>query len=105
VSKVAIFETGAKQFSVGVGDVIRVPRLDGGAGDAVSFDHVMLLREGETTTAGRPYVDGAHISGEIVDQGRDDKVIVFKFKRRTTYRTKNGHRQPHTIVRITGIEP
>lgn len=105
MSKVAIFETGAKQYSVGEGDVIRVPHVDGSAGDAVSFDRVMLLREGDQTQAGRPYVDGARIVGEIVDQGRDDKIIVYKFKRRTTYRTKNGHRQPHTVVRITGIEP
>ena len=105
MSKVAIFETGAKQFSVGEGDVIRVPHLDGGAGDTVSFDHVMLTRDGSETQTGRPYVEGARISGEIVDQGRDDKIIVYKFKRRTTYRKKNGHRQPHTVVRITGIEP
>ena len=105
MSKVAIFETGAKQFSVGEGDLIQIPHLEGNAGDPVAFDHVMLLREKDATQTGQPYVEGARIVGEIVKQGRDDKVIVFKMKRRTTYRKKNGHRQLHTVVRITGIEP
>ncbi len=104
MSETAIFESGAKQFSAGVGDIVRVPRLAGAAGESVTFDKVMVLRKGEETIAGRPYIDGAQIAGEIVKQGHDDKVIVFKFKRRTTYRNKNGHRQPHTVVRITGIQ-
>ena len=104
MSETAIFETGAKQFSAGVGDLVQVPRMPGTAGEAVTFDRVMLLRKGTETITGRPYIDGARIAGEIVDQGRDKKVIVFKFKRRTTYRNKNGHRQPHTVVRITGIQ-
>ena len=104
MSKTAIFETGSKQYSAGVGDVLRIPSIPGGAGDSVTFEHVLLMREGADTKAGRPYVEGARIVGEIVEQGRDDKVVVFKFKRRTTYRSKNGHRQPHTVVRITGIE-
>lgn len=104
MSETAIFESGAKQFSVGVGDTVRVPRLTGTAGESVTFDKVMILRRGDETVAGRPYIDGARIAGEIVEQGRDEKVIVFNFKRRTTYRKKNGHRQPHTVVRITGIQ-
>jgi large subunit ribosomal protein L21 len=104
VSESAIFETGAKQFSAGVGDIVQVPSLPGAAGEAVSFDRVMVLRKGDETITGRPYIDGARIAGEIVNQGRDKKVVVFKFKRRTTYRNKNGHRQPHTVVRITGIQ-
>jgi large subunit ribosomal protein L21 len=103
VSETAIFETGARQFSAGVGDVIQVPRMAGGAGDVVTFDRVLFMRRGEDAVAGQPYIEGARVSGEIVEQGRDDKVVVFQFKRRTTYRKKNGHRQPHTVVRITGI--
>lgn len=104
MSETAIFEAGAKQFSAAVGDLVRVPRLPGAAGESVTFDRVMVLRKGTETVTGRPYIDGAHIAGEIVNQGHDKKVIVFNFKRRTTYRKKNGHRQPHTVVRITGIQ-
>ncbi len=104
MSKTVIFEAGSKQYSAGVGDVLEIPRVPGGAGDSVTFDRVLLLRQGEETSAGRPYLEGASIVGEIVEQGRDDKVVVFKFKRRTTYRNKNGHRQPHTVVRITDIQ-
>ena len=104
MSETAIFETGSKQFSAGVGDILRVPRLSGEPGESVSFDRVMYLRRGDETIAGRPYVEGARIAGEIIKQGRDEKVIVFKLKKRTAYRRKNGHRQPHTVVRITGIQ-
>ena len=104
MSETAIFETGSKQFSAGVGDILRVPRLTGSAGETVSFDRVMYLRRGDELIAGQPYVQGARIAGEIVKQGRDEKVIVFKLKKRTAYRRKNGHRQPHTVVRITRIE-
>ncbi len=104
MSETAIFEAGAKQFSAAVGDLVRVPRLSGDAGESVTFDKVMVLRKGSETVTGRPYIEGARIAGEIVNQGRDEKVIVFNFKRRTTYRKKNGHQQPHTVVRITGIQ-
>jgi large subunit ribosomal protein L21 len=104
VSETAIFETGSKQYSAGVGDILHVPHLEGEAGETVSFDKVLVVRKGDQTLAGRPYVDGARIAGEIVNQGRDRKVIVYKFRRRTGYRRKNGHRQLHTVVRITGIQ-
>jgi len=103
VSNLAIIEAGSRQFTVGVGDVVTLPRLEGAAGDSVSFDRVLLVRAGTETATGRPYLDGARVNGEIVEQGRDDKVVVFKFRRRTGYRRKNGHRQPHSVVRITAI--
>jgi large subunit ribosomal protein L21 len=99
----AIFESGARQYAVGLGDVVRVERLDGAAGDRIEFNQVLLLRKGEATTTGRPFVDGARIVGEIVKQGRDDRLVVFKHKKRQVYRRKNGHRQQHTLVRITDI--
>jgi large subunit ribosomal protein L21 len=99
----AIFESGARQYAVGVGDVVRVERLGGAAGDRIEFERVLLLRQGEATATGRPYVDGARIVGEIVEQGRDKRLVVFKHKKRQVYRRKNGHRQPHTLVRITDI--
>jgi large subunit ribosomal protein L21 len=99
----AIFESGARQYAVGVGDVVRVERLSGAAGDKIEFDQVLLLRKGDDTTTGKPYVDGARIVGEIVTQGRDARLVIFKHKKRQNYRRKNGHRQPHTLVRITDI--
>lgn len=98
-----IFESGARQYAAAVGDVVRVERLDGATGDKVEFDHVLLLRQGETVTPGRPFVEGARIVGEIVKQGRDGKIVVFKHKKRAAYRRKNGHCQPHTLVRIVDI--
>lgn len=103
MTNLAIIEAGSRQISVGVGDVVTVPSLPGSPGDAVTFDRVLLVRNGAETTAGRPYVDGARVDGEIVEQGRDEKVVVFKFRRRTGYRRKNGHRQPRSVVRITAI--
>ncbi len=103
MSLAAIFESGARQYAVGVGDVVRVERLGGAAGDRIEFEKVLLVRKGDETATGRPYVNGARIVGEIVEQGRDGRLIVFKHKKRAVYRRKNGHRQMHTLVRITDV--
>ena len=99
----AIFETGSKQYAVSVGDIVHVPRIDGTAGDAIQFDRVLAARRGDQVETGRPNLEGAHVSAEIVAQDRDKKLVVFRFRRRTTYRRKTGHRQPRTTVRITGV--
>ena len=99
----AIFETGSKQFAISVGDIINIPRIEGAAGDNVTFDRVLLSRKGDNVETGHPNLDGANISAEIVAQDREKKIIVFRFKRRSTYRRKTGHRQPRTTVRITGV--
>lgn len=98
----AVIRTGGKQYRVAEGDVVKVERLDGAAGDAIEFSEVLLL-SGETARVGQPLVDGAKVLGQIVEQGRGEKIIVFKFRRRKRYRRKNGHRQSFTAVRITGI--
>ena len=99
----AIFKTGGKQYRVTEGDVVRVAKLDGAAGEKIAFDDVMVVGEGDAAKFGKPTVAGAKVEGEIVQQGREKKIIVFKLKRRKRYRRKQGHRQDFTAVRITGI--
>jgi large subunit ribosomal protein L21 len=99
----AVIETGGKQYRVAQGDTLYVEKLDGEVGDAVSFDRVLLVANGDDVNIGRPLVDGAVVSGEIVGHGRDKKVIVFKFKRRKDYRRRNGHRQAFTAVKINAL--
>ncbi len=99
----AVFTTGGKQYRVAQGDKVRVEKLAGNVGDAVSFDQVLLVG-GETIKIGQPLVGGAKVEAKIVAQDRAKKVIVFKFRRRKNYRRKNGHRQPYTALEITAIK-
>lgn len=95
----AVVRTGGKQYRVAEGDVITIEKIAGEAGDSVSFDDVLMAGEG----AKLEDVKNLSVSGEIVEQGRGEKVIVFKKKRRHNYRRKNGHRQMLTQIKITGI--
>jgi len=95
----AIVRTGGKQYRVAAGDKIVVEKLAGEAGDAVSLSDVLLAGEGSELKS----VEGLLVSAEIVAQGRGEKVIVFKKRRRHNYRRRNGHRQYHTILKITAI--
>ncbi len=98
----AVIKTGGKQYRVAQGDRIRVEKLPGDVGAAVTFDEVLMLG-GEKVAVGKPTVDGASVSAKIVAQDRAKKVIVFKYKRRKGYRRKYGHRQPYTELEITGV--
>ncbi len=98
----AVIKTGGKQYRVSEGQILRVEKLDGNAGDAVTFQEVLLVA-GESTKIGRPTVPGAQVSAQIVAQDRAKKVVIFKFRRRKNYRRKTGHRQPFTELKITGI--
>jgi large subunit ribosomal protein L21 len=98
----AVIQTGGKQYRVAKGDSLRVEKLPGDVGGAVTFDKVLLVG-GESTKVGTPLVAGAKVSATIVAQDRDKKIIVFKFRRRKNYRRKNGHRQPFTELKITDI--
>jgi large subunit ribosomal protein L21 len=98
----AVFKSGGKQYRVAKGDQVRVEKLPGNVGDAVSFAEVLLIG-GDSPKIGRPLVGGAKVEAKIVAQDRGPKVIVFKFRRRKNYRRKNGHRQPYTALEITGI--
>ena len=99
----AVIRTGGKQYRVAEGDLLRVEKLEGAAGDKVSFDEVLFLG-GDSPKFGSPLVKGAKVSGEIVSQGRGDKIVIFKFKRRKKYRRKAGHRQSFTAVKITEVK-
>lgn len=95
----AVIKTGGKQYKVAENDVIAVEKLDGEAGSAITFDQVLMVGD----KVGAPVVDGAAVTGEVLEQFKADKVIVFKKKRRQNYRRKQGHRQQQTLVKITGI--
>jgi large subunit ribosomal protein L21 len=98
----AVFKTGGKQYRVAKGDKLRVEKVSGNVGDAVTFDQVLLVG-GEKLALGRPLVGGAKVEAKIVGQGLGKKLVVFKFRRRKNYRRKTGHRQPFTALEITGI--
>ena len=99
----AIIRTGGKQYRVEPGQTIRIPSLEGEAGDAITFDEVIFGGEGSDVRTGVPTLSGASVSGEIVKHGRDKKIVVFKMKRRKNYAKKQGHRQGFTEVRINDI--
>ncbi len=99
----AVIKTGGKQYRVAVDDVVKVEKLAGEAGDAVEFPEVLMVGNDEDLSVGAPFVEGAAVAGEVVGQGRHRKIIIFKKKRRHTYRRRNGHRQHFTEVRITDI--
>ena len=95
----AIIETGGKQYSVEVGTEIFVEKIEGNEKDKVTFDKVLMLGE----TIGHPYVDGAKVTGEIVKQGKQRKIRIFKYRQKTNYHKTQGHRQPYTKVKITKV--
>ena len=99
----AIIKTGGKQYKVAANDVIKVEKLVGASGDTVEFSDVLMMGEGSSVKIGEPLVSNARVCGTVLDQIRDDKVIIFKKNRRHNYRRKNGHRQYLTVVRITDI--
>ena len=97
----AIIATGGKQYKVSEGDVIRVEKLDAEVGAAVTFDQVVAVSDKELKVAGD--VAGATVTGTVMDQGRARKIIVYKYKRKSGYHKKNGHRQAYTQVKIEKI--
>lgn len=100
----AVVATGGKQYKVKEGDILRVEKLPGEVGAAVAFDQILMMSDGDNVKVGQPVLEGAHVKGHIVDQGKHSKIIVFKYKRRKRYRRKQGHRQPYTAVKIDTIE-
>jgi large subunit ribosomal protein L21 len=100
----AILESGGKQIQVSPGEQIRVEKIDADVGSKVEFDKVLMLNRDGEVELGRPYVEGARITGTVLEQGRAAKILVFKKKRRKQYRRTRGHRQDFTAVRIESIE-
>ena len=100
----AIFKAAGQQFRAEKGLVLRVPLITGDPGSKVTFDDVLLSSDGEKVRTGQPAVKGARVVAEIMRHGKDDKVTVFKFKRRRNYRRKQGHRQQFTEIKITDVK-
>ena len=100
----AVVKTGGKQYKVSEGDFCKVEKLPGEVGDTVVFDEVLLVSKDGEVRLGRPTVEGGRVTGTIVEQDREKKIIVFKMKRRKGYRRKQGHRQHYTGVKVTAIE-
>jgi len=100
----AIIRAGGKQFRAEKGKTLRLPLMSAEAGAKVTFDEVLLSSDGKTVKAGAPLVKGAKVVGEVVGEGKEPKIYVFKFKRRKNYRRKTGHRQGYTEVRITDLQ-
>lgn len=98
----AIIATGGKQYRVAEGDVIRVEKLGVEADQTVTFDRVLAVNNG-SMIVGNPTVAGASVSATVVEEGKAKKVIVYKYKRKTGYHKKNGHRQAYTKVKIEKI--
>ncbi len=96
----AVIQTGGKQYRVEPGQTLSVEKLPGELGDSLQFDDVLLVMNDDKTIVGRPTVAGASVKAEIVEQGKDKKVIVFKFQRRKNYRRRYGHRQLYTSIKI-----
>lgn len=102
----AVIQTGGKQYKVEKGTVVSIEKLVGKyeKGDKVSFDKVLLVDNGSDTTIGTPYISGAKVDGEITEIGRGSKVLVMKYKQKSRYLRRNGHRQPYFKVKITSIK-
>ena len=100
----AIIRTGGKQFRAEPGQTIKIPSLSAEVGETVTFDDVLLASTDDEVKVGSPSLDGAAVTGEVVEHGKGKKVIVFKWKRRKNYRRKQGHRQKYTAVRIDEIK-
>lgn len=99
----AVIKTGGKQYKVTEGEAIFIEKLDVEAGSNVVFDEVLMV-VGENTKVGTPTVAGATVTGTVEKHGKDKKVIVFKYKPKTGYKRKQGHRQPYTKVVINSIQ-
>ncbi len=100
----AVIKTGGKQYKVEEGQILRVEKLEGEIGSDIKFDDVLLYSDGENITLGSPVIENAFVSGNIVEQGKGKKVIVFKYKRRKSYKRMRGHRQLYTAVKINSIQ-
>lgn len=100
----AIIRTGGKQYKVSKDNTLRVEKLDAAQGAKVDLDQVLMVFSEGKTSIGAPIVAGAKVTAEIVEHIRDDKVLVFKKKRRANYRRTKGHRQDLTVIRITDIK-
>jgi large subunit ribosomal protein L21 len=98
-----IIETGGKQYLVALRDRVTIEKLDIPAGDTVTFDKVLLVADDANVNLGKPYLTESKVTGKILSQGRGEKLVVFKYRAKSRYRRKQGHRQAETVVEIQSI--
>ena len=99
----AVIKTGGKQYKVAKDQIVIVEKLSGETGDSVAFEQILMVGDEAASTVGTPYVAGASVTAEVLGPDRDEKIVVFKKKRRKNYRRRKGHRQDQTVLRITDI--
>ncbi len=100
----AIIQTGGKQYRVSEGDVIVIEKLEAQAGETVAFEEVLTVVQDGSVKVGQPVVAGAKVTGTVVEHGKGKKIRIFKYKSKSNYRKRQGHRQPFTKVTIEKIE-
>ena len=103
-SKIAIIETGSKQYKVEEGTILDIETVDPGKKKDITFDNVLLVSEGKKVQIGTPFVKSASVTATILENKKDPKVTVFKFKPKTGYQKKQGHRQNQTTIKIKSIK-
>ena len=101
--KIAVIQTGGKQYVVSEGAVLEVEKLPTTKNGEISFDQVMLVDDGEKTNVGNPIIKGAKVSAQLIEEGRGDKVTVIHYRQKSRYFKKRGHRQPFSKVKITAL--
>ena len=99
----AVIETGGKQYLVAPKDKVVIEKLSASEGDSVVFDKVLLVANDSTVSVGKPYIAGSKVSAKVLTQRRGEKLIVFKYRAKSRYRRKQGHRQDETVVQIESI--
>lgn len=100
----AVIETGGKQYRVSEGDKIRVERCDAEDGATITIDRVLMVARDDGPVFGSPYVQGATVSAKVLGSGKEDKVIIFKYRRKKNYRRFRGHRQQYTDLSVESIK-
>ena len=101
--KFAVIQTGGKQYKVAEGDVLNIEKLPKGSSETIAFDKVLLIDNGKDTMIGAPYLEGAVVTASRVEDGRDKKITVIKYKNKIRYKKTQGHRQPFTKIKIEKI--
>ncbi|MBL0717454.1 MAG: 50S ribosomal protein L21 [Desulfosarcina sp.] len=100
----AIINSGGKQYKITEGEILRVGKIDGEVGSQVIFNKVLLFSDNENQQIGKPTLDNVEVGGSILEQGKEKKILVFKYKKRKRYRRTRGHRQEYTAVKIDSIK-
>jgi len=100
----AVIMTGGKQYKVAPGEVVRVETLDAKKGDTVEIKDVYMIADGDKISVGKPTLASAMVTAEVVDEGRGEKLLIFKHRRRKGFRKTNGHRQNYTAIKVKEIK-